>query len=210
MRTSLVLLLAVVVTTLAAPAAAEAANACRTHGKTGTIVAASSTALVRAKGPRFKHYVTACTFKGQKPFRLPGQDGADTHRVHDIHLNGRYLAYSVFIAEEASPIAYSYVYSIDLNKRKKLIEAFAGDDAQPDESTTEVKGLVVGKKGALAWINESINFDVKLAVYSKAPAGDKRLLDQGNDIGAGSLALAGNDSTFYWTRNGQSKAATLP
>jgi hypothetical protein len=209
-RTSLVLLLAAIGATVAAPPAAEAANACRAHGKTGKIVAASSTALVREKGARFEHYVTACTFKGQKPFRLPGQDGEDTHHLHSFHLNGRYLAYTVFIQEEASPIAYSYVYSIDLTKRRKLIEAYAGDDAKSDETTTDVMALVVGKRGAVAWINESINLDVKLSVYSQAPGAKKALLDNGNDIGARSLALARNDSTFFWTRGGQPKSATLP
>src|SRR3954468_9107391 len=204
-----VLSVAVLTAALTVPSSADAANACRAHAEHSKVLAQSSTALVYAKGPQFKHYVSACTFKGQKSYRLPGQDGGDANHFGDPRLNGRYLAYSIFNQEEASPTATSTVYSVDLAKRRKLIEDFAGGSAAvSDESTTEVKSLVVGKKGAVAWINESINLDVKLSVRAKAPGKKQVLLDEGNDIGVRSLALAANGATFFWTRAGQAKSST--
>ncbi|MEA2444749.1 MAG: hypothetical protein QOJ12_2041 [Thermoleophilales bacterium] len=204
-----VLLVAVFGTALAAPSSAEAAKkSCRAPAGS-KVVAQSPTALVYATGKQFNRYVTACTFKGRKSFRLPGQDGENVIRLFNFRLNGRYLAYSQFTAEEASPIAYSYVFSIDLAKRRKVLEVYAGDDAKRDETTTDVKALVVGKKGAVAWITESINLDVKLSVYTMAPGGKQMLLDNANDIGSNSLALAGNNMTFYWTRAGQPKGSEL-
>ena len=206
-----VLSVAVLAAALAAPSTAEAANACRAHAEHSKVLAQSNTALVYAKGPRFKHYVSACTFKGQKSYRLPGQDGGDTHKFLMPRLNGRYLAYSIFNQEEASPTATSTVYSVDLGTRRKLIEDFAGGSAAvSDESTTDVRALVVGKKGSVAWINESINLDVKFSVRAKAPGKKQVLLDEGNDIGVRSLALADNNAAFYWTRAGQANASTLP
>jgi hypothetical protein len=195
---------------LAAPSAADAANTCRAKADKGKVLVESGSAVVYATGKQFNHYVWSCAFKTGKPYKLPGQDGGDVNRLFTPVLNGRSLAYFIFTQEEASPVAYSYVYSVDVVKRQKLIEAFSGDPKKADDSTTDVKALVVGSKGAIAWITESINLDVKLSVRSKAPGAKATLLDNGNDVDAHSLALAGNNKTLYWTRGGIAKTSALP
>src|SRR3954454_6856045 len=95
---------------LVLPSAAGAANSCRAHAARDTVVAQSSTAVVYSTGRPPNRYVSACTFKARKSFRLPGQDGGDTNSPYSFRLNGRFLAYAVINQEPASPIAVSSVY----------------------------------------------------------------------------------------------------
>jgi hypothetical protein len=204
-------ILLVALAALAVPSSAEAANACRARADHAKVVAQSSTALVYSTGKPFNRYVSACTFKSpRKTFRLPGQDGGDTNTPYSYRLNGRFLAYAVINQEEASPTAGSTVYSVDLTKRRRLIGVEAGDPAQADNTSTEVKALVVGAGGAVAWITDSINLDERLSLRKAAHGAAPTLLDHGNDLGRRSLALSADGKTIFWTRAGAAKMAALP
>src|SRR3954452_8253243 len=144
------LLAAAVGTALAAPSAAQAANACRTHADHAKVVAESNTALVWVNGPQFKRFVRACTFAHpHRVYRLPQQDGGNALHLESFRLSGRYLAYVVFDAEEASPTDSSYVHSVDLVKRRTIVSRFSGV-GNGDQTTNEVSSLVLGARGSVA------------------------------------------------------------
>jgi hypothetical protein len=200
---------AVFAVVLAAPAGAQAANACRAHADHAKVIAESNTALVYAKGKRFHRYVRACLFSApRKSYRLPGQDGGDTHKLYGFHLNGRYLGYAMIDQIEAAMAWSSTVYSVDLRKRHKLVESLAGDAAEADNTTSEVVALVVGARGAVAWINDNVNLDERLSVRAAAGNGTS-VLDHGNDIRRRSLAITRDGRTVYWQRGTKTKAAAL-
>jgi hypothetical protein len=200
---------AVFAVALAAPAGAQAANACRSHADHAKVIAESDTALVYAKGERFHRYVRACLFSAPgKSYRLPGQDGGDTHKLYSFHLNGRYLGYAMIDQIEAAATWSSTVYSVDLRKRRKLVETLSGDAAEADNTTSDVVALVVGANGAVVWINDNINLDERLSVRL---ARGKRasVLDRGNDIRRRSLAVTRDGRTVYWQRGAATKAVAL-
>ena len=205
------LLSAILAAALAAPASAQAANACRAHAEHAKVLAQSNSALVYRTGPRFERYVRACRFAApRRSYRLPGQDGGNANRLLNFRLNGRYLAYEMRNAEEASQVVVSFVYSVDLRKRRKLIQRQSGGRGSEQRTSTEVTGLVVGRNGAIAWIVDAINLGTRLSVRTAAPGRPTAVLDRGNDIRRGSLALAGNGRTVYWTRGATAKSAGLP
>jgi hypothetical protein len=209
-----ILLAALAGTALAAPSAAQAApNACRAHADHSRILAEWTSGLVYARrGGGFKpRGVRACLFRTpRRSYRLPGQDGGNANRLHSFRPNGRYLAYVMTNAEEASPTASSFVYSIDLRRRRKLLARPSGGGGTGDTTTTEVTGLVVGAKGAIAWINDSINLDQRLSVRAaRSGVRGVRILDRGNTIRRRSLALGADNATVYWTRGDAARAAAL-
>jgi hypothetical protein len=200
---------------LVVPAGASSAtNPCREHAKKDRVLAQSPKAVVySARRSRHGTYVNACSFKGKKSVRLEGQDGGYSNYIGGYQLKGRYLAFEVFDTEEASASGFSTVYSVNLNTRKTVvnIRSAEGHDGNPQgEGASVAHGVVLGVDGAVAWINENTNYDVKLSVHTAAPGGRHTVIDIGNDIGKDSLALAADRHTIYWTRAGQVKAATLP
>jgi len=205
------LLTAVTTAALAAPSGAQAANACRAHAEHGRVVAQSSSALVWVQGKQFKRYVRACRFSApRKTYRLPGQDGGDTHKLYAFRLNGRYLAYAMIDQIEGASDWTSTVYSVDLRKRRKLVQRLAGGTAAAGKTTMDVMSIVVGAKGAIAWINDNVNLEERLSVRTAARRKPTKVLDHGNDIRRRSLALADDDRRVYWRRGATTKSALLP
>jgi hypothetical protein len=213
-RRTVLLVPAALAVALTAPSAAVAApNACRAHADHSRVLAESNSGLVYARrGGGFKpRAVRACAFRTpRRVYRLPDQDGGNANRLHSFRFNGRYLGWVMTNAEEASPTATSFVYSADLRRRRKLLERASFAEGTGDDTTTEVTGLVIGAKGAIAWINDSINLSQKLSVRAVAPGARRvRVLDRGNAIRRRSLGIGADNATIYWMRGSAAKSAAL-
>lgn len=209
-RRTLLLCAALCALLVVPPSAGAATNPCREHAKKKRVVAQSRSAVAYYTGSAQAGTlnINACSFKGRKSMRLPGQDGRNTNYVSEVLLNGRYLAYSVYDTEEAGTLGFSYVYSIDLRTRKTLVEIDASSGHDDGGFGSKVSALVLGSKGAVAWINE-VSGPERWSVH--VAAGENHsVLDTGGDIDAQSLALAANKKTIYWTRAGLAKTAALP
>jgi hypothetical protein len=210
-RIALLTVVAALGTALAGPAAADAANRCRTEADRGKIVAQSSTAVVWSTGSQdgLTLYLHACQFKDQKPFRLPGQNGGDTETLETFRLSGRYLGWVSTNQEQASGQIQDSVYVLDLKRRKAVVNEYAGLDPQ-SESSAEVSALVVTSKGAVAWTTNGTGEVTDRSVHAIAPGGKVAVLDRGGDVALRSLALSADGTRLYWTRGDQVKSAAVP
>jgi hypothetical protein len=210
-RTALLTALAALATCLAGPATADAANKCRAQAERGKVLAQSTTALVYSRGSEsaLNRYVQACTFKDQKTFRLPGQDGGDTEHFETVRLSGRYVAYVLVDSEPASNQDQSEVWVVDLKSRKKVTDEYAGLAPESDSSASVV-ALVLNSSGTAAWITQGTGEVEDVSVHAAARGGHAVVLDRGKDIARRSLALSADGSLVYWTRGAQVKSAAAP
>jgi hypothetical protein len=115
------------------------------------------------------------------------------------------VAYDYYANEDAVGLT---VVVIDLRTGKQTRHT-----ETPDEfSTVKVPGLVLRSTGGAAWIYEqtpiSSSEGTRLREVHAARTGAIRKLDDGLDIDATSLRLAG--STVRWTKAGAAQSAPLP
>src|SRR5215213_2968579 len=145
----------------------------------------------------------AC-MRGRRPVPLdPVDDEFETQQVLErpVALNRRYAAYAVErdIYEGASPESYVDVHVLDIERRRKRVScgcrAFRRDDIG---YTGEVTDIVVGERGAVAWIGSR-----HLIAWDER--GHREL-----DTGArrGTLELRGGRLTWRH-RGGSRRTATL-
>lgn len=198
-------------TSLAGPAAADAANRCATQAERGKVVAQSPTAVVWSTGSRSDLNLTvrACAFKDQKVFRLPGQNGGSTESLETFRLSGRYLGWVGVNSEEASQHNQSAVFVLDLKTRKRVVSEYSGLDFESD-SSTHVAALVLSARGAVAWTTRGTGEVNDYSVHAAAPGSPATVLDHGKDIALRSLAMSADGRRLYWTRGDEVKTVIAP
>ncbi|MDA0182464.1 hypothetical protein OJ997_19300 [Solirubrobacter phytolaccae] len=172
--------------------ATSAAPKRKSCARVGTTIDASSYARVyRSRG-----YVYACLRDGRRrQIGAVREDGFTG--LYRFALAGRFLATDKLVC----------LRDVDCTASLEVRDLVSGRvvrSARVDDDANEIRDLVVTGKGEVAWIRS--NNVVQQVLKLDAP-GPPVVLDEGNDIAFGSLALAG--TTLYWTRAGVAKTGQL-
>lgn len=189
----------------AAPASAITLGRCKL-GKGAEISVASKRAVIfRKRDKRGLFVAYTCHLRVGKSFRLSNHDdvSGDTSVVPKA-ITGRYAGYAVtHCPGPGGDDCISRVFVRDSRNGKVLFSARAFSGETNDFF---VDSLVLAQNGDVAWIAESDDPTQAYQVRAATDAG-VRQLDAGPDIGADSLAMAGNQ--VYWTRGGEPQTAAL-
>ena len=223
MRTIVTIISAVVsVFVLAAPSSVAAGMR---HGSTvkcgaahGRVIAADQQAQLYIATDVEEYFVVrGCVYGHRGSYELgyqAGEKACSSSGCLDIHretLAGPIVAYEYF--SSAGEAEAFLVIVRDLRNGRVLHRVPTGIPRPENASKVIGAGfasvIVVKPDGAVAWINEhplGRLEETEYEVHALDGIGN-RVLASGTDIGARSLALAGN--TLYWTQGGQPHSAIL-
>lgn len=213
-RTRLSLLLAVVCTASALPAADASAASC---AKSGYKTLDQSKYIVVQRGPKPKGDVTsdfgvyACRIKNAKRYTLGGSEcfGNDLGEVGDFSLASNYVAYEAYTCGDPEGESDAVSLNVATGKRARYSaehEPLAGSIV--DYSITDIQ---VNSKGNMAWIAlakeiggaSAARYDVRRAIDGVADR-----VDAGPAIVGDSLAYSAG--RIYWLNGGAPKSVPLP
>ena len=214
-RRALVLALTLIVASLVAAPATQAASSkqCRRlAGKAKVIVKARESMVVsrgNANALTLTYY--ACLYAKPRLYKLPGQNGGDTEFYGKFTPAGRYLAYAHINQEQAAVFSPGFVEMVDLKRRKRVFQYDAFPVGPMDEETTNVAQILLRDDGAVAWIGRDLgtpdNFSVQTALPGQAQPAE---VDRGTDVGPASLRrVVDSAETFSWLRGGVRKEAAF-
>jgi hypothetical protein len=188
----------------AAPAAA-AKKSCRaaSTAKGMKIAVQSPGAVVFTKRDK----TWGCVFGG-KVRRMP----AGLTYPDRLTLAGRYVAYvytGSAIGDETDSIG---VVNLRTGKGKDLSKGFSGNYPNEIDTSQQIGAVVLRNNGSVAWTQNTVGLmetGGPIEVHTVGPDGERRVLDSGN-IPTGSLALSGDRTTLFWTKDGAAQSAQLP
>lgn len=197
--------LLLVVSTAEGPQAdAQARASCRTAGST---IDAGPGGRVYKGLTRNPDRVYLCSYRTGRRTAIGWDDCFNALGVVEVRFTRRFVALGLWSCAPGGTSATVDLRSTASGRRVRRILRPGGDDPGELEYVTD---LVVRRDGALAWIIElrdAADSPARYQVRSSLSGTASTILAEGNDIAAGSLALAG--STLYWTQGGLARSATL-
>lgn len=197
--------LLLVVSTADGPQAdAQARASCRTAGST---IDAGPGGRVFKGRTRDPGRVYLCSYRTRSRTAIGWDDCFNALGVVEVRFTRRFVALGLWSCAPGGTSATVDLRSTASGRRVRRILRPGGDDPGELEYVTD---LVVRCDGALAWIIElrdTAGSQARYQVRSSLSGTASTILAEGNDIAAGSLALAG--STLYWTQGGLPRSASL-
>ena len=197
--------LLLVVSTAEGPQAdAQARASCRTAGST---IDAGPDGRVYKGLTRNPDRVYLCSYRTGRRTAIGWDDCFNALGVVEVRFTRRFVALGLWSCAPGGTSATVDLRSTASGRRVRRILRPGGDDPGELEYMTD---LLVRRDGALAWIIElrdAADSPARYQVRSSLSGTASTILAEGNDIAAGSLALAG--STLYWTQGGLARSATL-
>jgi hypothetical protein len=163
---------------------------CRTRGRT---VTANSDVRIFVRGNNVSRVYAACDLR-RRVGRPIGRWHRDEWGVSPLFaLNGRTVLNEYLVCPDPTEPCGGHVDTLDVRTgRERYVAQFSAD-------TPPASDLVLGARGAVAWIRSG--------VVSKVEDDQPLVLDAGPGVEAGSLAVAGD--RLYWTRAGTSQTHVL-
>jgi len=155
--------------------------------------------------------VYACLLRSRRRLLLGSKSGSELGRVSNFRLGGHFVAY---VRRRPS--------GLRVTVRELRRGRFARDATAAVASrlgATRVTDLRLKRNGSVAWITQTIPYDVPLVPYrfpgdelpdyevGKSDRAGQALLDKGHDITPSSLSVSG--ATVSWSKGGSTYSAHL-